>query len=387
MKIGVDARCLGLLKTGVGTYVAEVLNHWPGGLLPDSFTLFSHQPISHPRTVVMQHCVSGSRWGLPWYLFRSHRMISSRHPSIFWATQALLPLQLPKAFPVVVTVHDCIHQLGLRYAPSLPYNWTHRCLLPWAVSRAAKILVVSRFVADEVLRHFGVPAAKIEVTPLGVRKEFFGLREDGDLRMGNLSLEPQPAVAWVLARHQITAPFILGVGTLEPRKNLKTLLEAFALLPSQWQSRFQLVLAGKPGWGKADLQRYLQRYPQRSHLRLTGYVPEADLRSLYAAAAMFVFPSFYEGFGLPVVEALAAGCPVIASSAASLREVAGSAAVFLDPHSPPQEWSRAIVRVAESAELRHSLSNAGPAQARSFSWEACAGRTAEVVRSVAKEEC
>ena len=108
-----------------------------------------------------------------------------------------------------------------------------------------------------------------------------------------------------------------------------------------------------------NLEKYLQSYGQRSSLVLTGYVSEDDLWALYTSAEMFVFPSFYEGFGLPVVEALASGCPVIASTAPSLKEVAGSAAIFVDPKSPPEEWSRAMVRVAESAELRHSLAIAG----------------------------
>ncbi len=105
---------------------------------------------------------------------------------------------------------------------------------------------------------------------------------------------------------------------------------------------------------------------------------------MYASARMFVFPSFYEGFGLPVAEAMASGCPVIASTAPSLQEVAGSAAIFVDPKSPPEEWSRAMVRVADSAELRHSLAIAGRDRAGRFSWETCAQQTSEALRSVAE---
>ena len=133
-----------------------------------------------------------------------------------------------------------------------------------------------------------------------------------------------------------------------------------------------------------NLEKYLQSYSQRSSSVLTGYVSEDDLRALYTSAEMFVFPSFYEGFGLPVAEALASGCPVIASTAPSLKEVAGSAAIFVDPKSPPEEWSRAMVHVAESAELRHSLSVAGREQARRFSWETCAQQTSDVLSSVAE---
>ena len=161
------------MKTGVGTYVAEVLRHWPASRSTDSFTLFSHQAIGHPQTQSVQHRVAHARRGLPWYLLQSHRLISQSSLALFWGTQGLLPLRLPKLLRAVITIHDCVHQQGFRYAPSVPYNWAHRCLLPSAVSRACRILVVSRFVADEVMRCFRVPASKIEVTPLGVRREFF----------------------------------------------------------------------------------------------------------------------------------------------------------------------------------------------------------------------
>ena len=387
MNIGVDSRSLGPMKTGVGTYVAEVLRHWPASPSRDSFALFSHQAIDYPETPAVQHRVAHARRGLPWYLLQSRRLISQSPLALFWGTQGLLPLRLPKPLPAVITIHDCVHQQGFRYAPSVPYNWAHRCLLPSAVRRARRILVVSRFVADEVMRCFRLPASKIEVTPLGARRELFG--EVLSATGGDAGVETGPGKvaqhqAAVLAKYKIKSPFVLGVGTLEPRKNLRTLLEAFALLPSRLTNRFQLVLAGKPGWGTTSLEKYLQNYGQRSSLILTGYVPEEDLRALYASTEMFVFPSFYEGFGLPVVEALASGCPVIASTAPSLKEVAGSAAIFVDPKSPPEEWSRAMVRVAESAELRHSLAIAGQEQARQFSWETCAQQTSEVLRSVAE---
>lgn len=387
VKIGVDSRALGPMKTGVGTYVSEVLQHWPANRSADSFALFSHQAIGYPETAGVQHKLAHARWGLPWYLLQSHRLMSQTSLSLFWGTQGLLPLRLPKILPAVVTIHDCIHQQGSRYAPSVPYNWAHRCLIPLAVQRALRVLVVSRFVADEVMRCLRVAASKIEVTPLGVRREFFGDFQRSPVSDGGVEIDPDTVTrhqAAVLAKYKIKKPFVLGVGTLEPRKNLRALLEAFALLPSRMTNQFQLVLAGKPGWGTTNLEKYLQKYGQRSSLVLTGYVSDDELRALYATAELFVFPSFYEGFGLPVAEALASGCPVIASTAPSLKEVAGSAAIFVDPKSAPGEWSRAIVRVAESAELRHSLAIAGREQARRFSWETCAQQTSDVLRSVAE---
>jgi len=386
MDVGVDARSLGPMKTGVGIYLSQVLRHWPASHSPDRFQLFSHRVPSLPETAAVCHDVAARRWGLPWYLFESHRRISGRQLTLFWGAQGLLPLQLPKALPAVVTIHDCIHQQGVRFAPSLLYNWAHRWMLPVAVRRADKVLAVSRFVADEAMRHLGVQAAKIEVTQLGVSAEFFA--DSGEAINGSAVVRHQPEgpnrhSLNVLGKHRIGEFFILGVGTLEPRKNLKTLLRAYTRLPSRLQSKFQLVLAGKPGWGTAELRRYLDIHPQRSQFVLTGYVDDEDLRALYASASMFVFPSFYEGFGLPVLEALASGCPVIASSAAALKEVAGPAAIFVDPNASPEVWSQAIARVAESDDLKRSLATAGPARARCFSWETCARQTAGVFSDAA----
>ena len=222
----------------------------------------------------------------------------------------------PRPSPFTIAFINKVFDMRLQ----LPYNWAHRGLLPSAVRRARRILVVSRFVADEVMRYFRVPAFKIEVTPLGVRREFFSAK-DGDTGAEHGPNKLTQLQATVLATHKISTPFVLGVGTLEARKNLKTLLEAFALLPSRLTSQFQLVLAGKPGWGATNLEKFLQNYERRSSLVLTGYVSAGDLRALYSSAEMFVFPSFYEGFGLPVAEALASGCPVIASTALSLKKL------------------------------------------------------------------
>ncbi len=370
MHIGIDARCLGAQKTGVGTYLAEVLNHWPDRDSQDVLSLVSHQPLAYPKTANTLHHVAGAPWGLPWYLLQSQRLLRQLKPAVFWGAQNLLPVGLPDEIPAVLTIHDCVHRFGTRYAPSTFHSWAHRCLLPSAARRARKILTVSRSSAEDVMRCLQTSAAKIEVTPLGVRREFFFQKA------GEAELE---------SKYHIKKPFILAVGTLEPRKNLKTLLQAFALLPEDFRKRYQLVLAGKTGWGTREIRSYLAAYPLSSQLRLPGYVPEHDLPSLYSAAEMFVFPSFYEGFGLPVLEALAAGCPVIASTAAALREIAGAAAIFVDPEGPSSEWSRAMVRVAESADLRNSLALAGPEEARKFTWELCASKTAEILRAAAED--
>jgi glycosyltransferase involved in cell wall biosynthesis len=372
MQIGIDARSLGPMRTGVGTYLSEILKRWPIDGTLKGIHLYSHRPIDFPTSNRVDLHVAHARWGLPWYLFRSHKMIHSQDPELFWGAQNLLPYKLSRHIPSIITIHDCVHRLGFGYAPSMLYNSLHRYFMPKAIRRSAKILAVSNFVADEIRRYYSVSPNQIAVTPLGVARCYF---------RDQITVEDIPEA---VERYQIHIPFILGVGTLEPRKNLKTLLQAFGHLPSNLQNKYQLVLVGKSGWRHREFERYLSSFPSGSRVRLTGYVPESDLRLLYASAEMFVFPSFYEGFGLPVLEAMAAGCPVISSDSSSLKEVVGSAGLALNPLSPAEDWGKAMTRLAHSSELRKNLRLRGLNQAKKFSWELCADRTVEIVESIAR---
>ncbi len=371
MRIGIDARSLGPLRTGVGTYLSEILNCWPEeeGV---EFHPFSHQEVRFPMKRQFRCQTDSYRWGLPWYLFRSHKIMNQSSLDVFWGAQNLLPRKLPGEIPAVITIHDCVHLQAFNYSPSLPYRLLHRYFFPQSVRRSSRILAVSSFVAGEIQRYYGTASAKIEVTPLGVRESF---------RREQMNLEKTTET---IARYKIEMPFILGVGTLEPRKNLRKLLQAFSKIPQNLQGKYQLVLVGKPGWRNRELMQQIRSHPQASQIRLTGYVPESDLPYFYAAAEMLVFPSFYEGFGLPVLEAMASGCPVISSNAASLPEVLGQAAIQIDPESPAEEWSKTITRLLSSEDLKDSLRSMGLLRARDFSWEKCAQQTLEVLKNVVK---
>jgi alpha-1,3-rhamnosyl/mannosyltransferase len=365
-RIGIDARALIPGKTGIGVYLSEILKEW---LAKDSrirFELFSHRPIDFPEQERIVQQVAGVRQGLPWYLFRSHRPVNLAKPDVYWGVQSLLPLGLSNHIPAILTIHDCVHLLGAKFAPSLVYNWLHRLFLPVSIRRARRIVTDSSFVAEQIGKFYQVPPEKRVVIPLGVSQAFF--------RAGRADTrDPE-----VLQRYGIQKPFLLGVGSLEPRKNLKTLLRAWRQMPDSIRGKYQLVLAGKPGWRLKELQGELKETQKKSNLLLTGYVPETDLPQLYAQAELFVFPTFYEGFGLPVLEAMASGCPVVASNSSSLPEVIGDAAMTLSPEQPPADWGRAIWTVINEDALRHSLSARGLKQAALFPWERCARETARV---------
>ncbi len=371
MLIGIDGRSLGPLKTGIGTYLHEILSCPPFSSYATNLHLFSHHPIAPPADRLGLH-VAKATYGLPWYLFRSHKVINRFNLDLFWGPQGLLPAHLLRTIPSVITVHDCVHQAGLTYAPSVPYNLLHRYFLPRAVRRSAKILTVSSFVADEIRQYYRVPTAKLEVIPLGVSSRFL-LSNIDSTKINN-----------VLTNFQIEPPFVLWVGTLEPRKNLGKLFAAFALLPSSLRRRLTLVLVGKKGWGQRKMVASLKALSRDCRVLLTGYVKAEDLPFIYAAAQVLVFPSFYEGFGLPVLEAMAAGCPVIASDSSSLKEVVGKAGLTLDPTGPAEDWSQSMMTVLSSPELRSQLQERGFLQAEKYKWNNCAVMTYDVFRAIAK---
>lgn len=179
--------------------------------------------------------------------------------------------------------------------------------------------------------------------------------------------------------YHITGPYILTVATLEPRKNLFRLIEAFNTMKAG--NRYSLVIVGMKGWGEGDFHEFIQSTPRFDKIMLTGYVPDRDLAPLYSGAEIFVFPSLYEGFGLPILEAMQCGCPVITSDSSSMPEVAGDAAILVNPNDVTSIAS-AMDRLASNKKSRNDLARAGIERARQFSWEISSGRLLEVIESI-----
>jgi glycosyltransferase involved in cell wall biosynthesis len=269
--------------------------------------------------------------------------------------------------PVVVTVHDLS---WLRYPATHPADrirWLERGL-PRALAQSAAILVDSAFVRDELLSTFAVRRERVKIAHLGVGPEF----RPRNMEETATTLEPLDL------RH---GGYILSVGTIEPRKNLGHVLAAYALLPAALRDRFPLVIAGARGWRAGNLERELRLLTDRGQIRFLGHVPAIDLPNLYAGAALFVFPSLYEGFGLPPLEAMASGVPVLVSDRASLPEVVGGAGLTLDPGSPEGTAAK-IEELLDDQALRAGFARRGPIRARRFTWDACARTTLAAYREV-----
>ena len=301
------------------------------------------------------------RFGKLWRLGFFFRFTQAMKSNVLF-----LPSPLPLDFKPVrtaVTVHDAIPLLFADQFRSFSGR-----LLRHAVSsslqRADLIFTDSDYSKIDLVAGCGVPSERIVVTHLGFDSDIF-----------NSKPTDVAAAHAVLNRFGIDGPYVLHVGAIEPRKNLTRLANAYRLLIRRRKDiSFHLVLCGSRGWGCDDLFRLIEEPELRGRVILTGAVPDCDLVVLYKAAIGFAMPSLYEGFGLPLLEAMACGVPAMSSNRSCLPEIAGDAAVYFDPESV-EELSIAMERLLTDTSIREELAERGPRRAVQFSWEDCARKT------------
>lgn len=266
----------------------------------------------------------------------------------------------------VVTIHDAVPCAFPDTSTTLDRLIYHHWL-PYVVRYVDRFLTVSNNSKQDLARYLGLPMEKITVIPLAAGKQFHPL--------------PDAEVRTVLARIGIQNPYILYVGSLEPRKNLSRLLEAYSLL-LDWSSHWRLVIGGTRNiWNSEPVGRFVEEHNLKPFVHFTGYIPDDDLPALYTGADLFVFPSLYEGFGLPVLESMACGTPVITSNTSSLPEVAGDAAVLVDPYMV-EDIAAAMRLVLSDVDLAQDLRNRGLERAKLFTWEKTASQTIAVYEAL-----
>lgn len=280
---------------------------------------------------------------------------------LFHATEHLLP---PLAhIPTVLTVHDLIFERFPQY--HLPLNYAYlRFTMPLYCRRATAIIAVSEATKADLIAYYGLDAAKITVIPEAAAEHF---------------APPSPQqVAEARRRYGLPPRYLLAVGTVEPRKNLNRLIDACGPLLDEGLCD-ALVLVGSKGWLTEEFERHLAASPWRDCVVQAGFVAEEDLPAIYGGALLLAQPSLYEGFGLPVLEAMACGCPVCASRTSSLPEVGGDAALYFDPLDV-SEMTATLRRVLADASLREELRQRGLARAAQFSWRRTAEETLALYR-------
>jgi alpha-1,3-rhamnosyl/mannosyltransferase len=267
--------------------------------------------------------------------------------------------------PMVLTVHDLS---WIRYPEAHPAERVARMQrhFPSSLARADVVLTDSAFVKQELIDVFKVEPARIRPVLLGVESMF-------------RPLAPQDTAA-ALAPHGLEhGRYLLAVGTLEPRKNLQLVLRSYRLLPTALQHAYPLVLVGMKGWHTSQLERDIEPLVQSGCIRLTGYVERSDLVALMSGATALVYPSLYEGFGLPPLEAMACGAPVIASNVSSLPEVVGEAGVLVNPHDA-EELAHEMQRLLDSRAWHSELAARSLERAARFTWDRCVAETVQAYR-------
>jgi glycosyltransferase involved in cell wall biosynthesis len=369
MRIAFDGTTLRPGRTGVGYYTEHLLRHAAAQSGDDEIAVISNTPIETtvPLPTRVRSYVS-STWlpRLVWMQASAPRLIRKIGADVVHFTNGMVPVASP--VPTVVTIHDMSLTLLPKFHP------TRRVLLnrPFvnlAARRANVIITVSEAAKRDIVRVYGIDGARVHVVHEAAAPMFRVIHDTLELRR-------------VRERYGLAERFILYVGTIEPRKNLPLLLEAFAKRRVTGDLPHQLVCAGPYGWLSHDIETLIDRLRVRDAITFTGYVPFADLPAIYNMAELFVFPSVYEGFGLPVIEAMACGTPVITGPVAALTEVAGGATEQV-PSLDADTLGDTLVALARSPERREELARRGLLRATAFSWERAAAETLNVYRLAA----
>ncbi|MEW6765794.1 MAG: glycosyltransferase family 1 protein [Pseudomonadota bacterium] len=285
---------------------------------------------------------------------------------VFHATDHHIPKL--RRTPVIATIMDAI--------PLAHPEWVSknlRLLKNFAFKRSAgwceRIITISQYSKQDIVEHFNVPPELIDIIPLGVHEAFF-------------ERSTQEQIEQVLQKHGVRRGSFVFVGTLQPRKNLCRVIEAHRRLPSSIRDEHPLLIIGKYGWGDEALPQTLHRLQHDGRCHWLEDVSDAELRPLLQSATALVYPSLYEGFGLPILEGFASNIPVISSNTTAIPEVAGDAALLIDPESV-DEIADAMARLADDADMARSLVARGRDRARTFTWEQCARQTQVVYRQIA----
>jgi glycosyltransferase involved in cell wall biosynthesis len=372
VRIAIDARALLPRATGIGTYtrgIARALARRGG----DSVGLFTPRVLPEGREVGPWSVHADAHpFGMVWAQTTLPRRARS------WGAEALLAaLTIGPAFtvdgpPFVSVVHD----LTAWTHPEWHASRTVVGFVPlWepTARRASRFVCVSRATARELAALYPETAPRIRVAPNGVEELY---------SVGSGPTGPEAAAA--RRRHAAGETYVLYLGTLEPRKNVEAIVIACERIWSKRRSRPDLVLAGGVGWRAGSLLRRIARSPFRDKIHFAGHVTPEEARDLYRGAEAFVYPSWSEGFGLPVVEAMACGAPVVTSTAEALVEVAGDAALFAAPERPSELADR-LERVLDDPAVRERLRAAGPVRAAAFTWDRAAAETAAALEEAARE--
>jgi len=378
LRVGLNATSLASPLTGIGNYVVHLGAALAASGEVELYSYFAGEwragsPVA-PEESASSRLRQQVREAIkPWIPFKRElrqvreqalfRRGAHRHKIELYHEPNYVPLQTD--VPTVTTIHDLSWVRLPGTHPADRVRWLERAM-PGAVEAAGVILVDSQFTRSELVSIFAVDPSRVHVAWLGISRAFH-------------SRSAAETASTLGARGLHHGGYVLNVGTLEPRKNVGHLLAAYSALSAALRRRYPLVIAGAKGWRASPLERQLRALAGDGQVRFLGPVRDDELAHLYAGAALFVFPSLYEGFGLPPLEAMASGVPVLVSDRASMPEVVGDAARLLDPERPERTTGQ-MEALLEDMDAREDLAGRGLRRAATFTWEACAKRTLDAYR-------
>ena len=363
MNIGIDARPLTYQMTGIGTYLKQLLDEMQKIDRVNRYYLISNGPISfnlkNPLWFKVEGKIKKKMLSTLWMQCKAPLLASKLKLDLFWGPRHHLPLLLPKKIKKMLTIHDIVHILYPGTMP-LPHLLVERLLMRWSALMADSVIAVSFSTATGVQKAYKL-SDKIRTIHSGVPV----LAKDTHVGGRGYDRLPQK--------------YFLFVGTLEPRKNFERVFNAFESLQPE-SHEVQLVIVGGKCWKNRKFLQRMKTHPLKSFIHLTGYINSAHLSKIYSQALCLLFPSLYEGFGFPIIEAMACGTPVITSNISSMPEVAGDAAVLVDPYDV-DALAEAMHCVLTDKSLRDGLIKKGLERVKQFSWEKCAEETIRVYES------
>jgi glycosyltransferase involved in cell wall biosynthesis len=363
VRIGIDARKLH--DFGIGTYIRNLLRHLGRLDRETEFVVFCRPEDRETLSSIGENFRPVVETSANYSIAEQLRIplaLRREGVTLFHAPHYVLPPLV--RCRSVVTIHDCIHLMFPQYLPNRMALAYARTSIGLAARRATRVMTVSESSKRDILRFVDVEPGRIDVI-YNAYDERFGIEPGED------------DVVRVRERYQLHDEFVLYAGNVKPHKNLERLIDAFSLVRKRGLDHLKLVLIGDEISRYAALRRAVHQHQLHKYVRFLGYLPQETLAVMYRLAGVFVFPSLYEGFGLPPLEAMASGTPVVTSNVSSLPEVAADAAVLVDPYDPGA-IADGIERVLTNEDLRADLRRRGLARARQFSWEQSVRRVREI---------
>jgi glycosyltransferase involved in cell wall biosynthesis len=380
MRIGIDARFLAHpQRGGFKTYTENLIAALARVDQENEYILYLDRVPQSPATV--PSCPNFSVRVVPGQLpligmlWREQvalaRQIAQDQLDLFHSPNLTAPLK--PACPLVVTIHDMIWRFPEKFSSGKVRSpkrklmeWYYRWVTQFAAQHASAIITVSHAAKQSIVKHLKLDEQRIFVTHEAASAIFRPINE-------------AKRIDAVRHKYNLPAEFILAIGSADPRKNIQTLVQAYALLAPALRAKHRLVIVWTHSFLAGELEHVIQTLRLNGQVQFLSSVSNEDLVLLYNAAALFAFPSRYEGFGLPLLEAMACGTPVIAANNSSIPEIVGDAAILFDAENAPAQ-AEAMTRGLSDAALRTRLIQQGIARAASFSWERCAGETLDVFR-------